>query len=61
LNILQNPTRIFNGNETSSHFCPNPRKFLKCKGDKNAYEIDRGLANMLTFSPSGMMCPPMLI
>jgi hypothetical protein len=34
--------------------------------DKNAYEIDRGLAkasvtDMLAFSASGTMCPPMLI
>jgi hypothetical protein len=66
LDILQDPTRIFNGDKLSFHFCPKAGKVLKCKGDKNAYEIDRGLAklsgaDMFAFSASGMMCPAMLI
>jgi hypothetical protein len=66
LDILQGPTRIFNIDKPCFHFRPQAGKVLKCKGDKNAYEIHRGLAkasvtDMLTFSASGMMCPPMLI
>jgi hypothetical protein len=66
LDILQDPTRSFDGDKTSFHFCPKAGKVLKCKGDKNACEIDRDLAkvsvtDMLAFSASGMMCPPMLI
>jgi hypothetical protein len=66
LDILQEPTTIFNSDKPSFHFCPEAGKVLKCKGDKNAYEIDRGLAKvsvtgMLTFSACGMMCPPVLI
>jgi hypothetical protein len=39
---------------------------LKCKGDKNAHESDRGLAkasvtDMLAFSASGLISPPMLL
>jgi hypothetical protein len=66
LDILQDSTRILNGDKPSFHFCPKAGKVLKCKGDKNGYEIDRGLAkasvtDILAFSGSGMMCPPMLI
>jgi hypothetical protein len=66
LDILQGPTGIFNSDKPNFHFFPNAGKVLKCKGDKNAYEINRGLAkasitDMLAFSASGMMCPPMLI
>jgi hypothetical protein len=66
LGILQDPTRIFNDDKPSFHFCPQAEKVLKCKGDGNADEIDRGLAkvsvtDMLAFSASGMRCPSMLI
>jgi hypothetical protein len=66
LDILQDPTRIFNGDKPSFHFCPKAGKVFKCKREKNSYEIDRGVAKAsvtvkLTFSASGTMCPPMLI
>jgi hypothetical protein len=44
LGILQGSKRIFNGEKPSFHVCPKTGKVLKCKGDKNAYAIDRGLA-----------------
>jgi hypothetical protein len=52
LDILQDPTRIFNGDEPSFHFCPKAGKVFQRKGDKNAYEIDRGLAKALLCLPS---------
>jgi hypothetical protein len=63
LDILQDPTRIFKGDKPSFHFYPKAGKVLKCKGDKNAYEIDKGLAkasgtDVLAFCASGIMCPP---
>jgi hypothetical protein len=66
LDILQDPTRILNGDESSFQFFPKTGKVLACKGDKNVYEIDRGLSEMsitarFAFSTPGMMCPPMLI
>jgi hypothetical protein len=66
LDILQDPTRIFNSDEPSPLFCPKARKVLKCNGDINAYETDKGLAKasitgMLAFFASGTICPPMLI
>jgi hypothetical protein len=66
LDFLQDPTRIFKDDKPSFHFCPKTGKVLKYKGDKNVYEIDKGLTkasitDMFAFSTSGMMCPPMLI
>jgi hypothetical protein len=66
LDILQDPTRISKSDKLSFHFCPKTGKVLTYKGDKNAYEIDRGLAeasitDMLAFPASGMICSPMLI
>jgi hypothetical protein len=66
LDILQDSTRIFNSDKPCFHFCPEAGKILKCQGDKNAYEINRGLAkvsvtDLLACSASGMMCPPVLI
>jgi hypothetical protein len=44
LDIIQDLTRIFNGVKPSFHFCPKAGKVLKCRDDKDAYEIYRGLA-----------------
>ncbi|XP_067004498.2 uncharacterized protein [Anabrus simplex] len=64
--ILQDPTRVFNGDETNFLLCPNNGKVLAEKAVKNVYEIDRGLAKasitvMFTFSASGCIVPPMII
>jgi hypothetical protein len=66
LDIIQDRTRIFNGGKPIFRFCPKTEKGLKCKGDRSAYEIVRGLAKapvtgLRAFSASGMMCPPMLL
>jgi hypothetical protein len=66
LHILQDPTRIFSSDKLSFQFFPKTRKVLVCKGDKNVYEVDRGLARvsitaMFAFSGSGVVCPPMLM
>lgn len=44
MDFLQDPTRNFNGDKSSSQLFPNTRKVLACKEDKNVYEFDRGLA-----------------
>jgi len=44
LDILQDPTRIFNDDKSSFQFFPTTGKVLACKGDKNIYEIDRSLS-----------------
>ena len=40
--ILQDPTRIFNGDETAFSLCPNTGKVIGPKGWKNIYEVKRG-------------------
>ncbi|KAG5887245.1 hypothetical protein JTB14_034995 [Gonioctena quinquepunctata] len=42
MSILEDPARVFNGDETGFYFCPKLGKAPK--GTKNAYEIDLGEA-----------------
>lgn len=64
--ILQDPSRVFNGDETCFQLCPKIGKVLAPKGSKNVYEVDQGNAKsnltvMFTFGASGMTTPPMVI
>jgi hypothetical protein len=64
--ILQDQTRILNDAGSGCKFCPKPGKFTACRGVKNVYEFDRGLAKayitvVLTFPASGVLCSLMLI
>jgi hypothetical protein len=66
MDILQDPTRIFNGNKSHFKFFPKTAEFLACKGDKNMCEVDAGLTRasitaVFAFSASGIICPSMLI
>jgi hypothetical protein len=42
LDILQDPTRIFSGNKSSSQFCPKAGNVISSKGHKNSNEVNRG-------------------
>lgn len=64
--ILSDPTRIYNGDETNFQFCPQSGKVLAPKGSRNVYEIEKGQAKMsltvmFTFSADGDLTPPMVI
>lgn len=64
--ILENPTRVFNGDETCFLFCPKLGKVLAPVGAKNVYEVDQGEAKqnltvMFTFSAAGDVTPPLII
>lgn len=64
--VFNNPSRIFNGDETNFLLCPKNKKVLAPKGCKNIYEIDQGLAKtsltvMFTFGADGSITPPMII
>lgn len=66
IDILKDPTRIFNGDETNFLLCPKTKNVLAAKGARNVYEVDRGLAKanltvMFTFSAAGVVSPPMVI
>lgn len=64
--ILGDPKRVFNGDETNFQLCPKNEKVLAEKGTQNVYEIDHAQSKtaitvMFTFSASGECTPPMII
>ncbi|XP_031359109.1 eukaryotic translation initiation factor 5B-like [Photinus pyralis] len=64
--VIEDPTRIFNGDETGFQICPETGKVLAPKGIKNVYTIDQGSSKenitvMFTFSASGSTCSPMIV
>ncbi|KAI4455774.1 homeobox-like domain superfamily [Holotrichia oblita] len=52
--ILEDPSRVYNGDETCFQFCPKLGKVIAPKGAKNIYEVDRGEAkqNLTVRSPA---------
>lgn len=64
--ILEDPTRVYNGDETFFQFCPKLGKVIAPKSVKNVYEVDRGQAKqnltvMFSFAAPGDVTPPMII
>nr|XP_053616420.1 uncharacterized protein LOC128678701 [Plodia interpunctella] len=64
--ILNEASRIFNGDESGFQLCPKTGKVLAIKGTKNVYNIDSNnskecITVMFTFSASGETCPPMVV
>ncbi|XP_022177727.1 uncharacterized protein LOC111038801 [Myzus persicae] len=66
VDILNDPERIFNGNETGFSLCPKTKSVLGPRGAKDIYEIAKGnekenITAMFTFNAAGQMCNPMII
>lgn len=63
--ILDDSSRVFNGDETSFLLCPKNKRVVAVKGSRNVYEIDHNpkvnLTVMFTFEASGKVTPPMII
>lgn len=64
--ILNDPSRVFNGDETGFSLCPKTKSVLGPKGAKDIYEVAKGnekenLTVMFTFNAAGIMCHPMVI
>lgn len=64
--ILQDPRRIYNGDETSFSICPKTGKVIGPKGWKNLYEIAKGseketITVLLVISAAGESLPPMVV
>lgn len=63
--VLEDPSRIYNGDETCFWLCPKNKKVLAPRGAKNVYEIQHHPKNnitvMFTFSACGDVTPPMII
>ena len=66
LDIMEDPTRIFNGDETSFCLCPKTGKVIAPTGYKNIYQVQAGneketLTVLMVFSADGNMLPPMVV
>lgn len=64
--ILEDPSRVYNGDETCFLFNPKLDKVIAPRGSKNVYDVDVGKAKqnltvMFSFSASGVTTPPMII
>jgi hypothetical protein len=64
--ILDDPTRVFNSDETNLQLCPKTKKVIAPRGIRNVYEVDRRqtkstLTVLFTFSASGTITAPMII
>lgn len=64
--ILEDPSRIFNGDETSFSMCPKTGKVLAPKGYRNVYSIQKGneketVTVLLVFSANGKTVNPMVV
>ena len=64
--MMEDPSRVFNADETCIRLCPDTGKVLGIKGWKNIYEVAPGpekstLTFLGTFSASGVNVTPMII
>lgn len=65
-NILNDPSRIFNSDETGFNLCPKNSTVLAPRGSKNVYEVEhaspkQNITVLFTFSADGKVTPPMII
>lgn len=67
VDILEDPSRVYNSDETNYQLCPKNEKVIAPRGDKNIY-VDVGvgaakstLTVMFTFAATGDTVPPMII
>jgi hypothetical protein len=61
--VMDDPSRIFTGDETGFQICPSTGRVLAEKGAKNVYSIDEGSSKenitvMFSFSANGKKCCP---
>lgn len=64
--VLLDPSRIFNADESGFSLHPKSGKVLGPRGYKNLYEIKKGsekenITVLVTFSADGKMCPPCIV
>ncbi|CAH1978113.1 unnamed protein product [Acanthoscelides obtectus] len=64
--VIDDPSRIYNGDESGFQICPKTGKVFARKGAKNVYSVEKGSSKesitvMFSFSASGLTCPPMII
>lgn len=64
--ILSDPSRVYNGDETSFYLHPKTRAVLAEKGSRNVYEVERAdgkqnITVMFSFSAAGEIIDPLVI
>ncbi|KAG5858417.1 hypothetical protein JTB14_010103 [Gonioctena quinquepunctata] len=64
--IMINPARVFNGDESGFSLCPKSGKVLAPKGWKNLYTIKFGqekdnITTLVVFSADGEVAPPLVV
>ena len=64
--VMYDPSRIFNGDETAFQICPSTGRVLAEKGAKNVYLFEQGSSKenitvMFSFSANGKKCCPMIV
>lgn len=64
--ILDDPDRILNGDETGVGLCPKSGKVLAPKGYKNLYVIKKcnekeNITFLVVFTASGKVCPTLVV
>ncbi|CAH2001405.1 unnamed protein product [Acanthoscelides obtectus] len=61
--VLKDPSRIFNADESGFEICPSTGKVFAAKGTRNVYSVERGsskenISVLFTFSSDGTTCVP---
>lgn len=64
--VMTDPSRIYNGDESGFSLCPKTGKVLAPRGYKNVYSIKLGneketITVLVTFNANGNICPPLVI
>lgn len=63
--VMKDPTRVFNTDESAFFLNPNPGHVLVKKGDKNVYSVSgnekENLTVLITANAAGQLAPPMIV
>ncbi|RVE53659.1 hypothetical protein evm_001800 [Chilo suppressalis] len=65
-NIYQNPSRVFNGDESNFQLYPKSGKIISLRGERDVYEVDHAAAKtvfivLFTFCANGDITPPLVL
>nr|CAI5818620.1 unnamed protein product [Callosobruchus analis]CAI5818751.1 unnamed protein product [Callosobruchus analis] len=66
IDVMEDPTRIFNADESGFSLCPKTGKVLAPRGWRNLYQVKSGndkelLTVLILFSANGAICPPLVV
>lgn len=64
--ILQDSSRVFNGDESNFQLCPKSGKVISLRGERDVYEVDHAAAKtaltvLFTFCANGDITPPLVV